>query len=97
MRPQSGEVATATVDATRQRIRLIVGDVAPLRRTGAGRSSRLIADLGFDSLGLLELATVLERDLALEPLPMDELTGVQTLGELEDLVLDALTGTGGCA
>jgi len=45
----------------------------------------VIADLGIDSLGMLELVGAMERELEVQ-IPDDELVGIQTVDQLLDLV-----------
>jgi acyl carrier protein len=45
----------------------------------------VIADLGIDSLGMLELVGSMERELAVQ-IPDDELVGIQTVNQLLTLV-----------
>ena len=45
----------------------------------------VIADLGIDSLGMLELVGSMERELSVQ-IPDDELVGIQTVDQLLDLV-----------
>jgi acyl carrier protein len=45
----------------------------------------VIAELGIDSLGMLELVGAMERDLGVQ-VPDDELVGIQTVKQLLDLV-----------
>ncbi len=45
----------------------------------------VIAELGIDSLGMLELVGAMERDLGVQ-VPDDELVGIQTVQQLLDLV-----------
>jgi acyl carrier protein len=51
--------------------------------------SRVIAELGIDSLELLEVIGSLERDLNVR-IPDDQLVGIQTVGQLLNLVADKL-------
>ena len=44
-----------------------------------------IAELGIDSLGMLELVGAMERNLGVQ-VPDDELVGIQTVQQLLDLV-----------
>lgn len=52
-------------------------------------SSTVIAELGIDSVALMEVIGCLEDDLD-TTLPEDRLAAVKTLGDLEDLVLETL-------
>ncbi|MCS6800065.1 MAG: phosphopantetheine-binding protein [Myxococcota bacterium] len=45
----------------------------------------VIADLGIDSLGMLELIGTMERDLGVA-IPDDQLVGIQTVRQLLDVV-----------
>ena len=45
----------------------------------------VIAELGIDSLGMLELVGAMERELSVQ-VPDDELVGIQTVSQLLDLV-----------
>ena len=49
------------------------------------REDGVIADLGIDSLELLEVIGTLERDLDVR-IPDDQLVGIQTVGQLLSLV-----------
>jgi acyl carrier protein len=51
--------------------------------------TRVIAELGIDSLELLEVIGSLERDLNVR-IPDDQLVGIQTVGQLITLVADKL-------
>ena len=51
--------------------------------------SGVIAELGIDSLELLEVIGSLERDLDIR-VPDDQLVGIQTVGQLLTLVADKL-------
>jgi acyl carrier protein len=45
----------------------------------------VIAELGIDSLGMLELVGEMERELQVQ-IPDDELVGIQTVKQLVDLI-----------
>ena len=55
--------------------------------------SRVISDLGIDSLELLEVIGSLERDLNIR-VPDDQLVGIQTVGQLISLVADKIPAIG---
>ena len=44
-----------------------------------------ISDLGIDSLGMLEIVGSMEREFKIR-IPDDQLVGIQTVGQLVDLV-----------
>jgi len=47
--------------------------------------SDVIAEIGMDSLGMLELVGEMEKELGVQ-IPDDQLVGIQTIGQLLDLV-----------
>lgn len=78
----------------RERVRLVIAETAPLRPIPVTRQSELRSDLGFDSLSLLELASVLEQEFGL-PASTEDDSDVETVDELERLVLARLVATDG--
>lgn len=50
----------------------------------------LVADLGYDSLGLLELVSALEVEFGLTEVPEDEALEIETVADLRDLLASAL-------
>jgi len=63
--------------------------MAPAGVTALGPETNLVADLGFDSLGLVELLVVLEDDLDLPPLDAEVLGGMERIADLERIVTEA--------
>ena len=53
---------------------------------------RLMEDLGFDSLRLMELTVVLERAFELPRYKPEELAGVRRVGEVVTLISGSLDG-----
>lgn len=53
----------------------------------------VIADLGIDSLGMLELVGSMERELRVQ-IPDDQLVGIQSVKQLLDLVEKRMRGPG---
>lgn len=53
---------------------------------------RLIEDLGYDSLRLMELTVALENAFNVGPYRPEELSGVRTVGAVIDLVSGSLPG-----
>lgn len=51
----------------------------------------LVADLGYDSLDLIELVAVIETALELPPLDEDELLGAKSIGDLLRMVSISLS------
>ena len=77
----------------RETVRAIVLEMAPLRGTVAERASLMRADLGYDSLGLLELAYALEQEFGLAAADEDD-GDVETISDVETLVLAKLERAG---
>lgn len=73
----------------RRRTRDVVREMAPLREEKASASSSLIADLGYDSLGLVELLVALEQEFGMSVEEEYEL-GVETVADVEERVVELL-------
>lgn len=71
---------------SRQKALDVVAAMAPAVPTGGLTGElRLIDDLGFDSLRLVELTMALEDALELDPIPQARLAEVMTVGAVQDL------------
>ena len=79
----------------RTRVRSLVVEVAPIAVDRVHPATTLGGDLGYDSLTVLELATLIEAEFRLSRIPDEELRSVTTLGQAEDLVVRALHGQPG--
>jgi acyl carrier protein len=66
------------------KFRQIATEVAE-REVPAIQESARISDLGIDSLGMLEIIGGMEREFKIR-IPDDQLVGIQTVGQLVDLV-----------
>jgi acyl carrier protein len=75
-------------------VRLRVSEMAPTRPQTIDRDTRPIVDLGYDSLRLVELASALEDDFDLEAGDDDDVTDIETVGDIEDRVLAMLAEAG---
>lgn len=75
-----------------QTFRSIASEIAEKDLSSVDESG-VIADLGIDSLELLEVIGSLERDLDIR-VPDDQLVGIQTIGQLLNLVADKLPKAG---
>lgn len=71
-------------DELLQKFRQIATEVAE-REIPAFAESARISDLGIDSLGMLEIIGGMEREFKIR-IPDDQLVGIQTVGQLVDLV-----------
>ncbi|WP_051970753.1 ATP-grasp domain-containing protein [Kitasatospora azatica] len=69
------------------RVREIIAQMSPSGATVAASSDRLVEDLGYDSLTLLDLAIALEDELV--PAAIDEEAGADllTVGDVEELMV----------
>jgi acyl carrier protein len=72
-------------------IRMMVSQFAPADVDGLTPDTRLIEDLGYHSLALLELAFALEDEFDLPPLDEETAANIQTVGDVEDLVAQRLS------
>ena len=87
--------APSTVDGrpeedVRAEVREIVVELTPGEGVEATDDSRLIEDLEFHSLALLELAFTLEDRFDLEPIEQERAQQIQTVRDLSDLVIEEL-------
>lgn len=69
-----------------QRVHEIIATMAPGTPESVSDDQDLIADLGFDSLRLMELTVVLERTFGLPPYRPEQLAGVLTVGAVVTLI-----------
>jgi acyl carrier protein len=63
--------------------------MSPIRASDVRPSSNLIAELGFDSLGVVELLVALEDTFDLPPVDADNLAEVERVDDLERIVREA--------
>ncbi|MEU7765545.1 phosphopantetheine-binding protein [Nocardia sp. NPDC049190] len=77
---------TAADAAQAERVRGLVRAMAPDQATPTDDDQRLVEDLGFDSLRLMELTVVLERAFDLPRYRPTDLVGVRRVGEVVALV-----------
>lgn len=76
--------------AVAQRVREIVAAMAPQPVAEMTGTDRLIEELGYDSLRLMELTVVLERSFELPRFKPEELMGVLRVDAVVDLVTRTL-------
>ena len=67
----------------------IVMEMSPSAPTELRPDTELVGELGFDSLGLVELLVVLEDTLDLPPLNADVLGGMERVTDLQQVVGEA--------
>lgn len=76
-------------DDVTARTREIIRLLAPAADARCERDGRLIEDLGYHSLALVELAFRLEEEFDLEPITYEQAQDILTVGDVEDFVADA--------
>ncbi|GAA3627613.1 hypothetical protein GCM10022223_51140 [Kineosporia mesophila] len=79
-----GENTTSSADIG-ARVRDVVGSLVPGGRREVETGDQL-TDLGFDSLGTLELAMALETEFDLAEVPEGQAVEMATVGDIERLV-----------
>ncbi|QUQ63033.1 acyl carrier protein [Kutzneria sp. CA-103260] len=75
---------------TNTEVHAIVAAMAPSPRAELRADTRLVADLAYDSVRLIELSIALERHFALAALDESRLAAVTTVGDVVDLVAEQL-------
>jgi acyl carrier protein len=73
-------------DSLSDRVRAIVLDMAPIQDREISDTTLLVEDLGYDSLGLIELAAAIEHELALAQISSADAGEVASVGDVERLV-----------
>jgi acyl carrier protein len=85
---------TITPERTEEQIResvlTIVVDMAPNSEGAKGPDTRLVEDLGYHSLALLELAFALEDEFDLEPIDEETARKITTIGAVQDAVIERI-------
>ena len=83
-------MATAEDDQVLTRVRTTVADLAPEARAEVRADSRLVDDLGYHSLALLELAFALEEEYGLPSIDEAIASQIHTVSDIEGYILMAL-------
>lgn len=68
------------------RVRELVGSLVPAGARQVGPADRLVEDLGFDSVAVLELALALEVEFDLEEIDENQTVDLSTVGDIETLI-----------
>jgi acyl carrier protein len=68
----------------------IVGELAPTPAQVEGDGVKLVDDLEYTSLALLELAFTLEDEFELPPIDEETARGIATVRDIQDHVVEAL-------
>lgn len=77
---------TIPADRTRGEVVAIVRAMAPEPDPELGDDTRLVDDLGYQSLRLVELTMALEEAFGLPPFERTDLAGVGTVGDVVALI-----------
>jgi acyl carrier protein len=84
------EQAEDTELAARKLIRHLVAELTPGSEEVSVANPRLVEDLGYHSLALLELAFTLEDHFDLEPIEQDAAQSIVSLNDVEEYVVAKL-------
>ncbi len=80
----------------RERVDELIRSLCPIDPPEAiADEALLIADLGYDSLGLLELVSALEVEFGLTEVPEDDALEIESVGDLRALLASALAAAAG--
>ena len=74
----------------RTKVRSIIVELAPNPEGVKPGATRLVEDLEYHSLALLELGFTLEDEFDLPPVDQEEVQHITTVEEVEDLVLNLM-------
>ncbi len=83
-----------TEAGVRSLVRSMVIELSPERDESAGPGARLLEDLAFNSLALVELAFTLEDEFDLAPIEETTARQITTLAAVQDHVVAELTARG---
>jgi acyl carrier protein len=70
----------------RASVRDVVGAMSPLGKRTATSTDRLVDDLGYDSLAVIELSLQIESQFGLKSVGEDDAGDITTVADVEDLV-----------
>lgn len=82
--------ATRSESDVRQLIRMLVRELAPSPEGLSVENPRLIEDLGYHSLALLELAFTIEDEFGLEPIDQESAQRILTSSDVESYVVERI-------
>lgn len=78
-------------------VRAIIRELAPVQDVELLPTSRLVDDLGYHSLALLELAFTLEDEFDLDPLDEETARKIVTVQDVADLVNRSISERAGAS
>jgi acyl carrier protein len=70
----------------RSNVRQIVGEMSPLGAREASSEDRLVEELGYDSLAVIELSLRIEQDFGLNAMSSGGTPDISTVKDIEDFV-----------
>jgi acyl carrier protein len=73
-------------EAMRTRVHGVVARLAPTPVAGVSAQDRLVEDLGFDSMAVLELGLALEAEFGLPVIGIEHAVDLSTVADLEQLI-----------
>lgn len=76
----------------RKHIRSVIAATAPIKEGAVNPTSRLTQDLGYDSLGVVELVTMLEHELEVPEIEAPAGVAFEIVADIEDLVVGSAIG-----
>ena len=79
-----------SADETRATVRKIIASVSPVTHQEVRSDDHLISDLGYHSLAAVELTVALNEELNIPLVEAMALQEVETVGDVEDLVLELM-------
>jgi acyl carrier protein len=77
-------------DDIAERVRDLVGSLVPAGARVVGPDDRLVEDLGFDSVAVLELALALEVEFDLQEIDEEQTVDLATVADIETLIAKAV-------
>lgn len=75
-----------TIDHVDERVIRIVGELSPLGKAEPALADRMMEDLGYDSMAVVELALVLEQEFELKPIDEEQAIDIVTVGDVAELI-----------
>ena len=69
-------------------IRRLIAGMSPREIPVVAPQARLVEDLGYDSLALIELAVAIENHFKIDAISDEQAMAITTVGDLERLVAD---------
>ena len=82
---------------SRAQVRRIVGEMSPLGAREANSGDRLVEDLGYDSLAVIELSLRIEQEFTLVDLGTGPTADITTVQDIEDFVVQQQAASLGAA